>query len=33
MLKKKCKKLKLEELGYSCEKLESQKIKIDTIDN
>ena len=31
--KKKCKKLKLEELGYSCEKLESQKIKIDTIDN
>ena len=30
--KKKCKKLKLEELGYSCEKLESQKIKIDTIE-
>ena len=31
--KKSCKKLKLEDLGYSCDELESQKIsKIDTID-
>jgi hypothetical protein len=29
--KKKCSKLKLEELGYSCEKLENQKITIDRI--
>ena len=31
--KKKCSKLKLEELGYSCKELESQKIRIDSIDN
>ena len=32
--KKKCEKLKLEDLGYSCSDLESQTIsRIDTIDN
>ena len=31
--KKKCSKLKLEQLGYSCEELESQKINIDTLLN
>ena len=31
--KKKCSKLKLEELGYSCEQLEAQKIEIDTLFN
>ena len=31
--KKKCSKLKLEQLGYSCEELESQKIDIDTLFN
>ena len=32
-VKKKCSKLKLEQLGYSCEELESQKIDIDTLLN
>ena len=31
--KKKCSKLKLEQLGYSCDELESQKIKVDTLFN
>jgi len=31
--KKKCSKLKLEELGYDCKKLESQKIEVDTLFN
>jgi len=31
--KKKCSKLKLEDLGYNCKSLETQKITIDTIDN
>ena len=31
--KKKCSKLKLEQLGYSCEDLESQKIEVDTLFN
>jgi len=31
--KKKCSKLKLEELGYSCDQLEVQKIEIDTLFN
>ena len=31
--KNKCSKLKLEELGYDCKKLESQKIEIDTLFN
>ena len=31
--KKKCSKLKLEDLGYSCSDLESQEVKIDTIQN
>ena len=31
--KKKCSKLKLEELGYSCSELESQSIKVDTYEN
>ena len=31
--KKKCSKLKLEELGYSCEQLESQSIEVDSYAN
>ena len=34
VFKKKCEKLKLDDLGYSCSDLKSQTIsKIDTIDN
>ena len=33
MPKNKCSKLKLEELGYDCKKLENQKIEIDTLYN